>query len=90
MIIISDLTKVYKRGREEVRALDRVSFAVEDGEFVTLFGPSAAGKTTLLNIIGGLDLPTEGKVSIFGKELTRKQMVNSRRTIPVSFSPIFT
>lgn len=79
MIIVSDLIKIYKRGREEVRALDRVSINVEDGEFITLFGPSAAGKTTLLSIIGGLDLPTEGKVSIFGKELTKREMVRSRR-----------
>jgi putative ABC transport system ATP-binding protein len=79
MIAISDLTKIYKRGRGEVRALDRVTFKVEDAEFITLFGPSAAGKTTLLNIIGGLDLPTSGEVLMFGKELTKKEMTNSRR-----------
>jgi putative ABC transport system ATP-binding protein len=79
MIEISELTKIYKRGRGEVRALDRVNLKVEDGEFITLFGPSAAGKTTLLNIVGGLDLPTGGEVLIFGKELKRKEMTNSRR-----------
>ncbi len=53
----------------EVRALDDVSLRVEDGEFVVALGPSGSGKTTLLNIIGALDTPTSGKVSVAGHDI---------------------
>src|SRR5437762_2702219 len=53
-----DLTKVYHRGSEEVRALNGVTFEVGAGEFVAVTGPSGAGKTTLLSIVGGMDTPT--------------------------------
>ncbi len=79
MITVSGVTKIYRRGREEVRALDQVDLKVERGEFVTLFGPSAAGKTTLLNLIGGLDLPTKGDIRILGKPLSSRTLVHSRR-----------
>ena len=54
------LSKTYRRGGEEVRALDGVSFEIGQGEFVAVTGPSGAGKTTLLNIIGCMDAPTSG------------------------------
>lgn len=64
---VGDLVKSYN-GKEAV--LDRVTFSVEDGEFVAVYGRSGCGKTTLLNIIRGLDRPTSGEVAIDGESLT--------------------
>jgi putative ABC transport system ATP-binding protein len=64
-----DLTKIYRRGVEEVRALDGVSFRIDKGEFVSIVGPSGSGKTTLLQLIGGMDRPTSGKLIIAGQEM---------------------
>ena len=61
------LTKVFGEGVTEVRALQGVDLAVEDGEFVAIMGPSGSGKSTLLHILGSLDRPTEGTVSIHGR-----------------------
>lgn len=59
---VENLTKVYGKGENEVRALDGVSFSVEKGGFVAVIGPSGSGKSTLLHILGGVDRPTGGKV----------------------------
>jgi putative ABC transport system ATP-binding protein len=64
-----DLTKVYHRGSEEVRALNGVTFEVGAGEFVAVTGPSGAGKTTLLSIVGGMDTPTSGTLEISGRQV---------------------
>ncbi len=64
-----NLTKTYRRGREEVRALDNVSFEINSGEFVAVVGPSGAGKTTLLNLMGCMDTPTSGSLRIAGHEV---------------------
>ena len=69
MISASLLTKIYPRGREAVRALDGVSFEIQRGEFVAIVGPSGAGKSTLLNLIGCMDSPTSGSLSIGGREV---------------------
>ena len=53
----------------EVRALDRVSFDVESGEWIAIMGPSGSGKTTLINILGGLEHPTAGRVAVDGMEI---------------------
>ena len=63
------LTRVYRRGREEVRAVNEVTFAVSRGEFIAVTGPSGAGKTTLLNLIGCMDTPTSGRLVIAGREI---------------------
>lgn len=66
---VENLTKVYGKGENEVRALDGVSFSVEKGEFVAVIGPSGSGKSTLLHILGGVDRPTSGRVFMDGKDV---------------------
>jgi len=71
VIRLEEVTKVYRMGMEEVRALDGVTLWVDEGEMLVIMGPSGSGKSTLLHIIGCLDRPTEGKVFIDGKDISR-------------------
>src|SRR5512139_579136 len=64
IISTNNLTKIYGSGDTAVTALDHVSIKVEPGQFVAVMGPSGCGKSTLLHLLGGLDRPTEGTVSI--------------------------
>ena len=66
---LENVTRVYRKGDNEVRALDGVSLDIDAGEFMTLVGPSGSGKTTFLNILGCLDSPTEGRIVYDGIEL---------------------
>ena len=65
----TDLNKVYSQGQIEVKALTDINLDVEVGDFICLSGPSSSGKSTLLNMIGGLDTPTSGEVYIDGEEI---------------------
>jgi len=71
IIELSDISKSYRIGEVETRAVDGVSLAIESGEFTALVGPSGSGKTTLLQIIGCLDKPDRGAVVINGQDVTR-------------------
>ena len=66
---VENLTKIYGKGDNEVRALDDVSFSVNKGEFIAVIGPSGSGKSTLLHILGGVDRPTSGRVLMDGKDV---------------------
>ena len=66
-----DLKKYYGAGDSQTRALDGVTLDVEEGEFVAVVGTSGSGKSTLLHMLGGLDTPTSGTVTVGGKELSR-------------------
>ncbi len=70
-IRVVDLTKVYRTGDVEVRALDGVSLTVEKGEFIAIMGTSGSGKSTLMNVLGCLDRPTSGQYFLAGREVSR-------------------
>jgi putative ABC transport system ATP-binding protein len=84
-----DLRKHYQMGATTVRALDGVSIAVQQGEFVGLLGTSGSGKSTLLNLIAGLDRPTSGALRIFDQDLAKLSRddlsVHRRRTVGIIF-----
>ena len=66
---VEHLTKIYGKGENEVKALDNVSFTIEQGEFVAIIGPSGSGKSTMLHMLGGVDKPTRGKVFVGGQDV---------------------
>lgn len=81
-ISFQDVTKVYKIGDIEIRASDGVNFEVEKGEFVVIVGPSGAGKTTILNLLGGMDQASSGKIMVDGQNIALyddRQLTQYRR-----------
>ena len=81
-ITFENVSKIYDMGEVKIKALDETSFEVEKGELVVILGPSGAGKTTCLNILGGMDSATSGKIMVNGKDITNykeKELINYRR-----------
>ena len=81
-VSLQDVTKTYQMGEITIKAADGISFDVEKGEFVIVVGPSGAGKTTVLNILGGMDTATSGKVLVDGAEISKyrgKKLIQYRR-----------
>ena len=70
-IEVKNVTKTYKMGEVEIKALDDVGFGIEKGEFVVIVGPSGAGKTTILNILGGMDTATSGEIFVDNDDITK-------------------
>ena len=70
IVEFKDVSRIYVSGDHEQKALDKVSFSLDEGKFVVILGPSGAGKSTLLNLLGGLDSPTEGKIYVSGKDIS--------------------
>lgn len=85
----SELTKIYGRGDNQVLALDHANLTVEQGEFVAIVGTSGSGKSTFLNLVGGLDTPTEGAIYVKGKNIAalkkEEQTIFRRRKIGFVF-----
>ena len=73
---LDKVSKIYKMGEVEIRAVDEISFEISKGEFVVVVGPSGAGKTTVLNILGGMDTATRGDVLVDGRNIAK---YNSRQ-----------
>ncbi len=81
-IELRDVVKTYKMGEVEIKAVDNISFPIEKGEFVVVAGPSGAGKTTVLNILGGMDKATSGEVIVDGTDISKfseKELTKYRR-----------
>ena len=70
IVEFDNVTKSYKSGEHELKALNGVSFSLDEGKFVVILGPSGAGKSTLLNLLGGLDSPTEGTIKVNGRDIS--------------------
>jgi putative ABC transport system ATP-binding protein len=82
-IEFNEISKEYITGETKVKALDCATFSVEKGELAVILGSSGAGKTTALNILGGMDTPTSGRIVVDGSDITcysKKQLVGYRRT----------
>jgi putative ABC transport system ATP-binding protein len=71
LVSLQNVVKRYQRGKQSVEVLHGVNLAIQQGEFVALMGPSGSGKTTVLNLIAGLDQPTEGEVTVAGERIDR-------------------
>ena len=81
-IDFKNVCKEYKMGEVKIKALENTNFSIEKGELVVIVGPSGAGKTTTLNILGGMDTATSGMVTVDGKEITKlknKEIIKYRR-----------
>lgn len=81
-VSLKEITKVYKMGEVEIHAVDGINFEIEKGELVVIVGPSGAGKTTVLNLLGGMDTATSGKIFVDGADITRyneRQLTGYRR-----------
>lgn len=71
IVELKNVSRVYRSGDHELKALDNVNLILEEGKFVVILGPSGAGKSTLLNLLGGLDSPTDGTIKVCGKDISK-------------------
>ena len=81
-VSLKNITKIYHMGEVEIRAVDGINFEIEKGEFVVIVGPSGAGKTTVLNLLGGMDTATSGTILVDGQDITKyneRQLTGYRR-----------
>lgn len=70
LIELKNVSRVYKSGDHELKALNGVNLSLDEGKFIVILGPSGAGKSTLLNLLGGLDSPTSGTITVNGKDIS--------------------
>ena len=87
IVTMQDVTKIYHMGEVEIRAADGISFEIEKGEFAVIVGPSGAGKTTVLNILGGMDTCDGGKVIVDGEDISgyRNRKLTTYRRNDIGF-----
>ncbi|MDY3920144.1 MAG: ABC transporter ATP-binding protein [Candidatus Limivivens sp.] len=79
---LENVSKIYRMGEVEIRAVDGINFSIKKGEFVVVVGPSGAGKTTVLNILGGMDTATSGRVLVDGEDIagySQRKLTGYRR-----------
>ncbi len=79
---LENITKIYHMGEVEIRVVDGIDFSIQKGEFVVIVGPSGAGKTTVLNILGGMDTASGGRITVDGQDITKyseRQLTGYRR-----------
>ncbi len=84
IVKLENVKKIYPLGKTEVVAVKNISFEIEKGDFISIAGPSGSGKSTILNLIGCIDVPTEGTVEILGKvtgTLSDKEITNLRHEV---------
>ncbi len=82
-IEFNNVSKIYQMGEVEIKALDNISFSIDKGEFVVVLGNSGAGKTTILNILGGMDTATSGSIIVDGNDISKandRQLTEYRRS----------
>lgn len=86
-VSLKDITKIYKMGEVEIHAVDGINFEIEKGEFVVIVGPSGAGKTTVLNLLGGMDTATGGTILVDGADITKysERQLNGYRRDDIGF-----
>ena len=88
-VTFEDVSKVYRSGEVEIRAVDHISFTIEKGEFCVIVGPSGAGKTTVLNMLGGMDACSGGTITVDGTRVSgfnaRQHTTNRRHDIGFVF-----
>ena len=82
LIEFRNVSKIYKMGEVEIPALNGVDFAVDEGEFVAVLGASGAGKSTILNILGGMDTATSGEIFVSGSDITKYNRKQQKVSIP--------
>ena len=87
IVELKNVSKVYKTGEKEFKALDNIDLAINEGEFVVVLGPSGAGKSTLLNLIGGMDTPTSGQIIIDDENISNynKEKLSEYRAENIGF-----
>ena len=78
VVVIRELSKIYRQGDINVTALNRISLSIREGEFLSLMGPTGSGKSTLTQIIAGVDRPTSGECCVQGIDLTHLDESRSR------------
>ena len=81
-INVKNISKIYIMGEVSIKAIEKISFSIEKGELVVILGPSGAGKTTILNILGGMDTVTSGSIIVDDKDISKyskKQLTDYRR-----------
>lgn len=89
VLAADNLTKIFRRGSENIPAVNDISLSITDGEFVSFIGPSGSGKTTLINILGCLDNPSSGKLALDGRNIFDQGKTLSERKLTVIRRQVF-
>jgi putative ABC transport system ATP-binding protein len=78
LFYLEGITKIYRRGKEEIKGVDGLTLNIERGEYISILGPSGAGKTTFLNMLGCIDSPTDGRIRFFSEDGNQLELSSLR------------